>query len=652
MSCHAKPADSIPPAAKNTVPTPLSSEGDLLEKNDEPPALRIAGEPNLRQLRATVLALATDAGLSGSSPSPGPSLGDDVAGAHRIKGGWYPKPNVPAHKTPYIVDTVEGLFATAPWSTLEGRELVVRFVTHASTGAAIVYAGVRLAGDPLAPPRYRSYATEKRARRGTKHELRMGIDRILDPARDVDGALARGFGELAWQVELPYPNVGSTVLTNGRIAFRVDGNRLVPQPTVVLGPLVHQVTETSAIVSFETSAPVTAVVGVGESAVASSAQPSRRHEVTVSGLKANTRYPYRVVISDGHETALASPRTLTTTTPGPLTIAIMSDSRSGVGPGMRSYNGVNAIVLSTLFVGALRNNAEAIFFPGDLIDGYFAHADDYDSQLRSWLSAAEGVHGQLPVYTGMGNHEALVDVWSDGVVLDKPGERSAEAHFAALMVNPKGAPSPERPGAPTYSESVYAVDIKGVHFVMLNTNYWYTRQPGHARHDGKGNREGMLMEGQLRWLANDLTEARQRGVQHIVVMGHEPAFPAGGHARDGMWWHGKIAEVNAMRERFWTLLAEHRVLAYVSGDEHNYSRSLIGPETVPGASGSVHSIISGGSGAPYYAQDAPAAYADRVRAFSGQQHYTLWTFETGQPPRLQVFGLTGGLIEDTRLSTP
>jgi hypothetical protein len=263
----------------------------------------------------------------------------------------------------------------------------------------------------------------------------------------------------------------------------------------------------------------------------------------------------------------------------------------------------------------------------------------------------DGVGGTLPIYTGMGNHEAIVDQWSDGIALARSTATSAEARFAALMVNPRGSPPPERDGAPPYEESVYAVDLGRVHFIMLNTNYWVASHPGHPRYRGAGNREGVLMEAQLQWLDRDLADARDRGVEHIVVMGHEPAFPAGGHAKDAMWWNGEHADVNAIRERFWKLLADHRVLAYVSGDEHNYSRARIGPETVAGASASVYSVITGGCGAPYYAQDTPAPYVERVQAFSPQQHYTLWTFVPGKAPRLQAVGLTGEILDDVELAT-
>jgi hypothetical protein len=361
----------------------------------------------------------------------------------------------------------------------------------------------------------------------------------------------------------------------------------------------------------------------------------------------------QVAVSDGVETAVAPARRISTRrADGPVVVAILSDSRSGAGPGHVSYNGVNAVALRPLVLDAHRRGVEAVFFPGDLIDGYATHRDEYDWQLRSWLWVVEPVHGRIPFYTGMGNHEALFDLWSgpDQVALARTGAESAEARFAAWMVNPGGAPLPERDGAPPYDETVYSVDLGPVHFVMLNTNYWITSRPGHPLVQGRGNREGVLMDGQLRWLEADLAAARAAGARHIVVMGHEPAFPVAGHTGDAMWWDGQIPEVNEMRERFWRLLAEHEVVAYVSGDEHNYSRALIGPETVPGAKVPVYSIVTGGAGAPYYALDPPAEYADRVQRFSAQQHYTLWTFDDAAAPRLQVVGITGEILEDIRLS--
>lgn len=659
LACpKSEPGQPIPPAADDErgPPSGAADDGDDGDDDDDDDSAAprtstrtVRPEPDLAALEQAATSAATLAGLSGSRPSAGPKLGAPVPGYKRLPGSLYPKPNVPKHSEPYLVDNFELLFAVEPWATIDSGDVVVRFSTRRPTEAAALYVGLRLDADPLAPPRHRIYEPEKRKRAGPDHELRVPMAELLDPRKDVDHVRERGFGELSWQTEVHYPDSGSTVLYDGRLAFGIEGETVHPRPTVVLGPLLHQITATSAVVSFETNVPTTAAVAAGDTEAVVVDRPATRHEVRLTGLTPNATHPLRVVVSDGQHTSHTPTRPVNTLGGGALTVAILSDSRSGVGPGMRAYNGVNASVLGGLMTSAVRHGAEAIFFPGDLIDGYVAHRDDYVWQLQAWLRVVEPVHGHVPVYTGMGNHEALIDVWSDGVALDKAGSASAEAVFAERMVNPGGAPPPETADAPPYDETVYGVDLGSVHFVMLNTNYWITRMPGHPRFGGKGNREGVLMDGQLAWLERDLKAARERGVEHIVVMGHEPAWPAGGHTKDAMWWNGKLPEVNAMRERFWTILAEHDVLAYVSGDEHNYSRALIGPETVKGAAGSVYSVISGGSGAPYYALRPPKEYADRVQAFSAEQHYTLWTFEPGQTPRLRVYGLTGGLIEDVRL---
>lgn len=534
--------------------------------------------------------------------------------------------------------------------------LSVDWETRTNAPAGALFVGIRVEEDPLAQPRYRAYQKEELRRSGRKHGAAKSVAKLLSPKYDVNGALPRGYGEIAWQVEQIEPETGSSVVFESRTAFRVEpargdqGPRTVQLPTVVLGPFVHQVSAHRFIVSFETDVDTAAALAVGDGMPRVSKLAGRRHEIAVDGLEPGRAHIYQVAVSDGVETSVAPPRTVRTSGGSEtVSVAILSDSRSGVAPGRASYDGVNARVLSPLLTDAARRGVEAVFFPGDLIDGYTTHPEDFDRQLRSWFRVVEGVGGSIPIYTGMGNHEAVMTQWSDLVALAVTEGTSAEAQFAGLMVNPAGAPPPERDGAPPYDETVYSVDIGSTHFVMLNTNYWYASKFGDPRYEGAGNREGFIMDGQMAWLEKDLADAKKQGARYIVVMGHEPSFPVGGHTKDAMWWHGKIPEVNAMRERFWKLLAEHDVLAYVSGDEHNYSRSLIGGETVPGAKVPVYSVISGGCGAPYYAQKTPPEYAERVQHFSAQQHYTLWTFSKDGPPRLTVVGLSGNVIEDVVL---
>ena len=654
------------PSASTTAPTPpaTAAGGEQTvaaskdnSDHDDRAALPLVS-PDSKALLEAASAAAASAGLTPKPVGPGPQTSGRQEGRRRLAGmrDVWNLVSKPSRGKPYQIDFAETFYARLPWATLDTEgNLKVSWETRSAAPAAILYLGMRVEEDPVAPPRYREHKTELLRRSSRTHSVEYNVSKLLGPRYDVNDIRGRGYGEISWQVEQYNPASGTTELHDGRTAFRLEGEgeavSFVQLPTVVLGPLVHQVDEQEFIVSLETDVPTTAALAVAGGMPRVSRNPGKRHEIAVKGLKPGHDYLYQVAVSDGAQSSVSPPRQVTTRSADDVvTVAIMSDSRSGNGSGLVAYNGVNATALRSLFIGAYRQGAQAVFFPGDLIDGYVPHPDDFDYQLRAWLGAIESVHGSIPVYTGMGNHEALVDLWSDGLFYAREGIYSAESHFAALMVNPSGAPTVEASGAPQYEENVYSTDLGDVHFVMLNTNYWYTNQVGHERLKGTHNREGFLMDHQLEWLERDLKAARKQGAKYIIVMGHEPAFPVGGHAKDAMWWHGKIPEVNAMRERFWKILAEHGVLAYVSGDEHNYSRSLIGAQIVPGAKQPVYSVISGGCGAPYYSQDTPSAYKDRVQAFSAQQHFTMWTFPKKGPPVLQAIGVTGDIIETVELT--
>ncbi len=648
------PAPVVAPSEGTTASTEIPRTAE--PESSGPSAVETAPvAPDATALRAAAQAAAQAASLQASSVGRGPAQSSPQPGVRRVLSWEAVRRAKAVPGAAARVDWAAGYFTRLPWATLNPQgSLTLRWETRTRSPAAATFMGLRVEEDLFAAPRYRRYEFESRRRDGRTHEVEGDLSRLFATKYDVNGVRARGYGEVSWQVEQFQPETGSTVMHESRTAFRLapvgDTVELVQLPTVVLGPFVHQLTEDRFVVSFETDVPTTAAVAVGGRVPTVSGTPGTRHELVVEGLRPGTRYAYQVAVSDGTESSLAPPREVQTRGGGTVTVAILSDSRSGVGPGREAHTGVNADVLERLMSEARGRGAQAVFFPGDLIDGYATHPDDFDQQLRTWLRAVEGIHGSIPIYTGIGNHEVLIDQWEDGVALAKSGKDSAETHFAAMMVNPGGAPPPERPGAPPYDETVYSVDLGPLHMVMLNTNYWYASHVGHPRNEGAGNREGFLMDGQLAWLEADLEAAREAGAEHIIVMGHEPAFPVGGHVKDAMWWKNEIDAVNAMRNRFWRALAKHRVLAYVSGDEHNYSRALIGPDTVPGAEGSVYSIISGGSGAPYYAAEPPPEYADRVQTFSAQQHVTLWTFAPGKRPVLEVVGLTGDVIESVTLT--
>ncbi|MBN2801059.1 MAG: metallophosphoesterase [Deltaproteobacteria bacterium] len=599
------------------------------------------------------LAQAARAAAEGSNLAPAPWGPGPVLGVVPVGQAWYPNRHALRweEEAPAPVSIFGLPFVRAPWAALEGGELVVRWETREPSGPGALYAGIPPESDPLAPPRFTARAAEPPGEPRTAHEVRLPLDkRVLDPVIDADQVLERSWGTLVWR--LIYPWQGHFPYADGRTSFHLEDGAFAQAPTITLGPMISRLAKGERTVWFETDVPTTAALGVGGRAPLVSSTPSTRHEIRVGDLPPDALLAYQIAVSDGIRTTLSPYNTFRTRDPAaPVRVAILSDSRGGEGPGLDAMDGVAFGPVQTLLQAAARDNAQAIVFPGDLIDGYSTDPDDYERQLRTWLHAAEGVQASVPIFTGMGNHEALLQAWTDGATLDREGDLSGEASFARLMVNPSNGPLPVGEGAPPYLETVYSFDLGQVHVAMLNTNYWRAsrfKDPEDPRRGGRGNREGLVRQEQMDWLEADLSAASAAGAVHLIVTGHEGAFPTGPHARDGMWWGGEVPEINAARERLWRILADAQAVAYVAGDDHHYSRSLIGAETVAGLSRPVWSVITGGAGAPWYAVAPPEAYAARLVAGSPQLHYTLWSFD-GPEVQMQAISITGEVLDSLRL---
>jgi hypothetical protein len=278
------------------------------------------------------------------------------------------------------------------------------------------------------------------------------------------------------------------------------------------------------------------------------------------------------------------------------------------------------------------------------------------------------VAAQIPVLTGMGNHEILYegyDVgWEYPLAFDRwpYASESSEAVFAREFCNPRNGPEPEFPGGPPYKENVYSVQWGNVLILMLNTNYWYSALP----ETWGGNLEGVIMDGQLDWLEKRIRQAAADStVDWIIYTTHEPTFPNGGHLEDGMWYSGGAPEFNdgfdrrwvlERRDRWWKLVSGcSKSLAVIHGDEHNYSRLLVDDRMPVYPDGSVQpdfrypvwQIISGGGGAPYYRQGR-APWSDRVASFSTQQHLVLLRV-SGRRVDLEAVSRSGEIIDTCRL---
>ncbi len=96
--------------------------------------------------------------------------------------------------------------------------------------------------------------------------------------------------------------------------------------------------------------------------------------------------------------------------------------------------------------------------------------------------------------------------------------------------------------------------------------------------------DGRICDHVYDWLVNDLNSNTQRA---IFVVGHEPAFPENAHVGDSLDAYPEE------RDRFWQLLRDHDVIAYICGHTHVFST-----ETVDG----VLQIDAGNAGNPVHGE--------------------------------------------------
>jgi len=254
----------------------------------------------------------------------------------------------------------------------------------------------------------------------------------------------------------------------------------------------------------------------------------------------------------------------------------MSDSRG-------SDVGVNEKVLSSLVEHLIKNQPDAKFvlFAGDLVDGSKTNPDQTVKELLHWKDVMSPIYNNPnmvwpKIWVVVGNHE----------VQHPKDEENFRKIFPDVFLN---GPSDEKGIS-------YSFDYEKHHFVFVTSDRWYYGKPNDTTDD---KRDWHYIKN-LDWLENDLKEARKREVSDIFVVSHEPAFPIGGHLRDGLPNLGLKLKLPLDSTRQWyfnqrnefiRILKDYKVTAYLCGHEHLYGR-----ESVDG----IYQIVTGSSGAPLY----------------------------------------------------
>lgn len=475
---------------------------------------------------------------------------------------------------------------------------------------------------------------------------------------DIANWVENGYGHIGYRVM----NEEGKFLYDGKLLFEAnDQGGIEVVISITEGPFINMLTPQSAVISFKTNKASICKVKIDGKEFKDPAE-TKFHEIPVMELAANTKYDYEIIYGD-HSFYSNFKTAPENGSRQPFKFAFASDSRSGPAGGERNIHGANAYMMKKIAALAAEKDVAFWQFTGDMIDGYLSSVDETKLQYANWKRSIDAFSSSFPVYVGMGNHEALIYEFHDKegkrVSVDKfPYDKfSAEKIFADEYVNFMNGPTSEDKSQydpntdkidfPSYDENVYYYTYDNVAMIVLNSDYWYS--PGRSDLDKVGgNLHGYIMDNQLEWLENtlQLLEA-DNTIDHIFVTQHTPAFPNGGHAKDDMWYDGdnqyrpfiagKAVEKGIIERRdeyLKLLIANPKVIAILTGDEHNYSRLKLDKNTniYPDDwekekiyfDRPLWHICNGSAGAPYYGQEV-LPWSNSVEIFSTQ--YALCFFE-------------------------
>jgi hypothetical protein len=395
------------------------------------------------------------------------------------------------------------------------------------------------------------------------------------------------------------------IIYEGRVAFEGKGPYQVV-PTITQGPMVNTVEPTRFVLAYETQVALKTTVTI-DGRTFSDDQETTRHELAITGLKPATEYQY--TIAYGERTV--SHKMLTAPAEGSrqsFTFAFASANRATTGGGERDFGGTNYQHSRAVMAAAMMKKAVFLQCTGDITTGANTSAGGHLMEYANFKRALEPFWSKIPVYVGVGDHETnKTTLRSDdpanrgySVEVFPYADASGEATFARAFVNPTNGPlsedgasydpNPNQTDFPTYKENVYYYTYGNVGMIVLNTEYWESKTPAVTG----GCPEGYIMDQQMKWLKETMQSMESNpNIDHIFVNVHGAVFPNGDHLSDAMYWNGDntsravVAGVPVPKgaiERRDEILdvcvnKSKKFLAFISGDEHNFSFLEVTPET-------------------------------------------------------------------------
>ncbi|WP_187269310.1 metallophosphoesterase [Algibacter pacificus] len=311
------------------------------------------------------------------------------------------------------------------------------------------------------------------------------------------------------------------------------------KPTVLVerGPYLQSGTATRVIVKWRTNLATESVVNYGTELGAlamnkTSSNVTKEHEVTLSGLKANTKYYFNI----GNKK-------------GVLSESVTGDMYVITAPNIGTKQFVRAWILGDAGTG--NNNQRAV---RDAYYNYVATSPENTGKTDMMLFLGDNAYGSgkddeyqkafFDIYDNMlkksvawsclGNH--------DGKSADS--EKQSGPYYDIFTFPTKG----QAGGIPSGTEAYYSFDYANIHFIILDSHHT-NREIGGAMYN---------------WAENDIQNTTQ---DWIVTLFHHPVYTKGSHDSDT---EDRLIE---MRENFMPMLEANGIDLVLNGHSHSYERS-------------------------------------------------------------------------------
>jgi hypothetical protein len=242
-------------------------------------------------------------------------------------------------------------------------------------------------------------------------------------------------------------------------------------------------------------------------------------------------------------------------------------NRVAAGDTIGNVSTANVAQLNQTFtdIAALSPRPNMVFVTGDLVLGYTNDSTNLDKELKAWnqlWEASPAKAAGIELIAIPGNHE--IDNLAKVAV--PSGERVWLRDMAPYITRGGNGPGVGVDGYTTdQSKLSYSFDYKDAHFVTVSTD-----APGKDWHVP------------TTWVASDLAAAKTRGLKHIFVFGHKPAYAYAGVPTDGLVFD------STSRNIFWSSLVTNQVEAMFSAHNHVFWRGQ--------PTGKTYQVIAGNGG--------------------------------------------------------